>query len=210
MPGILRTRQDILPVKGIQINHVKTAFVERIRRDGRNFLEQGGIGVWRKKTETLLQLVYGNACRVGDYRGLSELLLDLDAQLEPGDVVVADDPRWGTPLLLAHGRDVLDGKRLWESAEPGFQADYLRMLRRLQREEGRRVLWLTSTEAGLGVYPLDIGPVAPVFEDLPFSYRTVVHSARADHFEARDNPRVFGLYEWQAAHAAAPVPTPVE
>lgn len=150
------------------------------------------------------------ACRVGDYRGLSELLLDLDAQLEPGDVVVADDPRWGTPLLLAHGRDVLDGKRLWESAEPGFQADYLRMLRRLQREEGRRVLWLTSTEAGLGVYPLDIGPVAPVFEDLPFSYRTVVHSARADHFEARDNPRVFGLYEWQAAHAAAPVPTPVE
>ena len=70
--------------------------------------------------------------------------------------------------------------------------------------------WLTSTEAGLGVYPLDIGPALPVFEELPFVYRTVVHSARADHFEARESRRVFGLYEWPPARAAAPVATPAE
>lgn len=148
------------------------------------------------------------AYRAGDYTGLSGLLETMDKQIQKRDLVVADDPRWGTPLLLACGRDVLDGQRLWESAEPGMREDYLRMLRRLQREEGRRVLWLTSTAVGVEIYPLDIGPVAPVFEDLSFVYRTVVHSARADHFEARESQRVFGLYEWMAERSAEPVSSP--
>jgi hypothetical protein len=53
-----------------------------------------------------------SAARVGDYKGLTAILRQLDAHLRDGDVVVADDPRWGTPLLLAFGRDVIDGKRL--------------------------------------------------------------------------------------------------
>jgi hypothetical protein len=150
------------------------------------------------------------AFQVGDYVGISELLQTVDGQIQDRDLLVADDPRWGTPLLLARGRDVLDGKRIWGSTDPAFREDYLRMLRRLQREEGRRVLWLTSTEAGLGLYPLDIGPVVPMFENLPFVYRTVVHSARADHFQARDNRRAFGLYEWTAESAADPLWPPPE
>lgn len=159
-----------------------------------------GDGAWHSRA----------AFQVGDYVGLSGLLETVDEQIRERDLVVADDPRWGAPLLLACGRDVLDGKRIWESPDPGFREVYLRMLRRLQREEGRRVLWLTSTEAGLGVYPLDMGPVVPVFEDLPFVYRTVIHGARADHFEARDNRRVFGLYEWSVERAVDPVPFPAE
>ncbi len=178
---------------------------------------RAGRRIWAAAGLLLLALALGDgarhswsAFRVGDYVGLAGLLETVDEQIQERDVIVADDPRWGTPLLLARGRDVLDGKRLWENADPGFREDYLRMLRRLQREEGRRVLWLTSTEAGLGVYPLDIGLALPVFEDLPFVYRTVVHSARADHFEARESRRVFGLYEWPPARAAAPDPTPAE
>jgi len=137
-----------------------------------------------------------DASRVGDYAGLIGVIEKVDVHIQDRDLVVADDPRWGTPLLLMSGRNVLNGKLLWESREPGFSKVYFRMLRRLQREEGYRVLWLTSTDKGRSIYPVDIGPVRSLFEGIPFVNRTVVHSARGNHFAMHENPRTFSLYEW--------------
>lgn len=136
-----------------------------------------------------------SAARVGDYKGLATVLRQLDSHLQVGDVVVADDPRWGTPLLLAFGRDVIDGKRLW-SGDSALQKGYTQMLRRLQREPGRRVLWLTSTDQGPGIYPFRLGEMHPLAAAVPFTYETVAHSARGTGYNTKENHRLFGLHAW--------------
>ena len=60
-----------------------------------------------------------SAAEVGDYVGFRETLATLNRSVRDGDLVVADDPRAATPLLLMYGRDVLDGSRLWKSRSPG-------------------------------------------------------------------------------------------
>lgn len=139
------------------------------------------------------------AMRVGDYRGLTAVVAELDACIGPDDVIVADDPRWGTPLLLACGRDVVNGKLIWESRSDETRSRLLAVLDRLRREEGRRVLWLTSTADALGIYHGDVAAGNVLLKGVPFSYPTVVHSARCETFVTRENRRVFSLYEWKSA-----------
>ena len=139
-----------------------------------------------------------SAAEVGDYVGFREMLATLDRSVRDGDVVVADDPRAGTPLLLMYGRDVLDGSRLWKSGSPEYQKEYLAMLGRLQREQGRRIVWLTSTEVAMGIYPPAIGATTPLTEPLALTYRTVNHSPRAGMFATKENKGRLQLHVWQA------------
>lgn len=139
-----------------------------------------------------------SAAGVGDYVGLRETLATLNRSVRDGDVIVADDSRVGTPLLLLYGRDVLDGSRLWKSSSPGYRKEYLEMLRRLQFEQGRRVVWLTSTEEGLGIYPPALGATSPLTQPLTVTYRTVIHSPRADRFATKESKNLFQLHLWQA------------
>jgi len=138
------------------------------------------------------------AARVGDYVGYRQALATVNASIRAGDVVVADDPRAGTPLLLMHGRDVLDGRPLWKHRDPESLRQYLAMLRRLQIEKGRRILWLTSTGDGLGVYPADIGPVEPLNDPVEVTLRMVIHSPNADGFATREEQRRLQLFVWPA------------
>lgn len=141
------------------------------------------------------------ASRVGDYRGMTAWLESITPHIQPEDVVVADDPLWGTPLLLAAGRDVVNGKLLWNLPQETRCAEFLAMLQRLQYERHGRILWLTSTPSGLDIYPFDLGSVVPLFENRRFGYPTVIHSPRGNHFATRENEQWFSLYSGQPGTA---------
>ena len=139
-----------------------------------------------------------SAARTGDYPGFGRLLASWEQIIEPGAVVVADDPRWGTPLLLAGGRDVVNGRLLWESRDPGFQRRFLEALQRVRETSGRRILWLTSTAKGLGIYPVEWrGDPDPRME-MSYAFHTVIHSARGDEYAVAPQERRFRLYEWES------------
>jgi hypothetical protein len=136
------------------------------------------------------------AARVSDFLGMSAVVEDLDRYLQPGDVLVADDPKWGTPLLLARGRNVLNGKLFWESRSTEYREEFLSVLSSIHDQEGRRVVWLTSTSMATDIYRVEFGDMAPLLEGMEFHYPTVIHSSRADRFAQRMNTVVFGLHVW--------------
>ncbi len=136
------------------------------------------------------------AARVGDYLGISAAVEELERYLQPDDVLVADDPRWGTPLLLARGRDVLNGKLLWESRSTEKREEFLSVLSSIHGQEGRRVVWLTSTSRAMDIYRVEFGELAPLLKGMEFHYPTVIHSSRAERFAKRTNTVVFGLHVW--------------
>lgn len=138
-----------------------------------------------------------SAAEVGDYVGFPEALATLDQSLRDGDVVVADDPRVATPLLLMYGRDVLNGSPLWKSRSPAYQQEYLEMLRRIQSELGRRIVWLSTTREVLGLYPTTIGATTPLTRPQVVSYRTVIQHPKAGRFATKGITRWFQLHQWQ-------------
>ena len=148
------------------------------------------------------------AGRVGDYPGLARTLAALEQALQPGDVVIADDPEWGTPLLLAGGRDVVSGRRLWRSEDPGFQRRYLDALARARRETGRRFLWMTSTGDRLDLYPVELGVAPAPLAEIAYAFHTVNHGERGRTYEVRERQRVFRLYEWDGTYRPRAAPAP--
>jgi len=155
--------------------------------------------VWRVLLGVLVALsLFGglkvgrHAAQVGDYAGLSTVLEELNGQLQQGDVVIADDARWGTPFLLLYNRDVLNGERLLRS---GGDDAFLDVVRRIQARHHGRILWLTSSDAGLGVYPVLHDYTEAVTRRIPFEYRTVIHSAHERRFRMESRRAVFQLHE---------------
>ena len=71
----------------------------------------------------------------------------------------------------------------------------LAVLARL-RGEGWTIRFLTSTEDGLGVYPLPPPGVVTNWSSGPFPVRDVVHSPRATDFELRARNKQLGLFTW--------------
>jgi hypothetical protein len=140
------------------------------------------------------------AARVREYAGMGELLARIDAVLRPGDVVVADDPMWGTPLLLAHGRDVVNGRRLWRGMDPVRGRERLDALADLRAGGGRRVLWLTSTGAELALYPARLGATKLWPAPIPYEFGTVAQGARARTYGTETRRRDFQLHEWDGTY----------
>ena len=136
------------------------------------------------------------AARVGDYPGLSQVLGALEQAADPRAVIVADDPRWGTPLLRAGGREVINGRPLWQSRDPEFQRRFLTGLQRVRERTGRPLLWLTSTAKGLDLYPVELDGVSAPLAEIPYAYHVVVHSARAAQYAVTPQRREFRLQEW--------------
>jgi hypothetical protein len=134
------------------------------------------------------------AARVGDYVGYPAALAELNQLVRDGDVIVADDGRPGACLLLAHGRDVLPGQVLARSGDPTRQEEWLRTLRRLADKPGRRILWLTSTDQGMGWFTNAVGRTRPLSEPVSVRYATVMHGKRVTTFETRSETRPFQLH----------------
>ena len=131
--------------------------------------------------------------KVGDYAGITNLIEALTEKLEPGDVVVADDPRWGTPLFLGEGIDVLNGKHLWENRDADKRTAQLAVLKRLE-STGRRIVWLTSTPMTIGLYPEDLPVRDTLLENWELSYQVIIHSQQANRYARNKITQPFGLF----------------
>src|SRR3954471_22516479 len=58
VPGILAAAQNVFPIKGIQIDHVKTAMVVKIGRALGYFRKECRFWIRHEQPETLLQMVH--------------------------------------------------------------------------------------------------------------------------------------------------------
>ncbi len=145
------------------------------------------------------------AARVGDYRGLVSVLHELAGELQANDLIIADDPRWGTPLTVAYGFDVLNGQHLWQSEFVADNAQRVALIQRWQAAREGRMIWLTSTDQGLDFYPLHWGGDEQLLLERRFSYPTVIHSRRARTFAEQTNERTLRLFvAVPVGHRAAP------
>jgi hypothetical protein len=142
-------------------------------------------------------LIAIDAARVGDYQGIRPLLEAVNAEIEKGDVVIADDPRWGTPLALMYGRDAVNGRLLWRKEDEAFRREFMSVLSRLREEKGRRVVWLTSTRDGMSIYNLPSETFTLRREFSPVVYHTVRHSDRGRSFASDEHDKVLAIYDWE-------------
>jgi len=109
-----------------------------------------------------LALPFANIDRARDavirteFNGLPEVLARVANNFEPGDIVVADHYKWGTPLRFLFGVAVLNGETLWEKdSTSAKRADAMNALYEAAGR-GHRVLFLTSTGQGLACYRHEI------------------------------------------------------
>ncbi len=131
-----------------------------------------------------------------EFDGASAVLEKVAAQIEPNDIVVADQFRWGTPLRFIYGKRILNGELF--HAEPGSD----RMRRALAaldrlRGEGYRIRFLTSTADGMGVFPEPVEPVTRDWTAPPFLLRDLAHSSDKPGFRMRERTKEFGLFTWK-------------
>jgi hypothetical protein len=164
----------------------------------------GRLGPARKGAALLLVLALclsvstksRNAWSRVEYEGISAALSAVAQKIDERDIVIADDPRWGTPLVFIYGRQVLNGKHFWRRRSTREMELGLRGLNRL-REEGRRIRFLTTTETkGLAIYPLVVEPVVLDWESGPFVLEEIVHSSRATNFVTREKTYNLRLFTW--------------
>ncbi len=137
-----------------------------------------------------------SAAIVGDYQGMAAVMKSINEELDDRDVVVADDARWGTPLLLYFEREVINGSLLWQSGDEAYRERFLKALRRIHASPDRRIVWLTSLPKEMDVYPFYVGATTPLSEIRELEYPTVIHSHRGSHFATRNNERSFRLHVW--------------
>jgi hypothetical protein len=133
-----------------------------------------------------------NAWRTTEYDGAIVVLEEMAKQIAPGDIVVADHFWWGTPLMLVHGKQVLNGERLWRTDGVDSQPDLLQGLLRY----GGRIRFLTTTTQGLEVYPFAVGPVVLDWSSGPSAFREIAHHATPGDFKTRVREHEFRLYSW--------------
>lgn len=135
-----------------------------------------------------------HAVRGSEYDGVSSRLAELAARIQPSDLVLSDHFKWGTPLAFVYGKQVLDGTQLYGKRGDTLMPAALAAMARF-RAEGWRVLMVTSTESGLGVYPREVKGARLVWAGSPFIVKEVVHSSGARDFMRREKTVVFRLYE---------------
>ncbi len=130
------------------------------------------------------------------YNGLGAALQAVADRIDPSDVVITDHPAWGTPLALVHGRNVLSGQadRSPRDNGEGIAAILPGLAARLHAG-GRRILCLTSTDAGLSVFPFPDPSIATLLWEGPvFPYQVMVQHAAARQFKLQTRSVRFRLY----------------
>lgn len=131
-----------------------------------------------------------------EFQGVSSVLARAADEIGGNDVVIVDSPRWGTPLALVHGKEVLNGKHLWRRKSAEEREIGLAALARLHRE-GRSIRFLTSTKGpGLDIYPFPIEPVTLDWESGDFALEEIIHSRRATDFVVSEKTHHLRLYTW--------------
>ncbi len=139
-----------------------------------------------------------DAFRRIEFQNLDARIAEVAAQVGDEAIVVSDDPRWGTPLALLHGRRVVNGKKLWDDKTGEVWRVSLAHLHGA-RAKGP-VYFFTSLENGLAIYP-ELPPHRLVWEGAPFAMDRIDHHPRAKGFSASPMSRRFRLYELTDAPA---------
>jgi len=133
------------------------------------------------------------AWRSSEYDGTRLALQQVAAQVQAGDLVVADHFMWATPLALAHGVHVLNAEPLL--ARRGDPAQARRFLAS-QAANGARVVFLASTASGLDEWPAFFRSARPFGDPVPLAYRERVQHRSNRSFECREKSRLLQLYAW--------------
>jgi hypothetical protein len=130
-----------------------------------------------------------------EHDGLTGLLAEVADRTKPGDIIVADHFRWGTPLRFLYDRTVINGELFLDPRKFGRMPQALQVLASLGAQ-GHRIRFLVSTEADIGVFPVTPSPVTLDWESPEWRDREVVHSPRARRVELKEKTRRFRLYTW--------------
>jgi hypothetical protein len=130
-----------------------------------------------------------------EFNGITPVLAAAAGRIDDADIVVADHPWWGTPMLLTHGKQMLNGRHFYRREDEGTMQTGLAALARLHRE-GKCIRFLTSTEEGLGVYPDEVSPVTLDWSSDRIALEEISHHPRGNGFQTRHRQLVFRLYTW--------------
>lgn len=150
----------------------------------------------------VLTIVIGSQARLlrdawthTELNGLTAALAEVNAELQPNDIVIADHFRWGTPLRLIWNRPVINGEPFWHE---GAGDRWLRAQAELEAWEaaGHRVLLLASTDAGAGRFGPEYAGAAPLFGPRTVMISDLVHRQEATGFVPRKRSKHFALYRW--------------
>jgi len=145
------------------------------------------------------------ACTRTEHNGIIVALKDVADQIGQDDIVVVDHPAWGMPLALVHGKQVLNARHFYRRGRETATAG-MSVLWRLARQ-GRRVRFLTCTEAGMGVYPVRLRGVRQDWASPPFKHRVIAHHRLASDFVLRERTKVFRLHSLIVPQVFGPVRT---
>jgi hypothetical protein len=134
-----------------------------------------------------------------EYDGLSARLAEAAAKVGPRDVLVVDRFAYGVPLRFLHGRHVINGERMAETADASEVERIVRGLWCLQCR-GWTVRLMTVTPRGLGNLPFVPAGARLDWRSEPFVLREIEHSDRVADFRIRHLPMRIALYTWDTAN----------
>lgn len=134
-----------------------------------------------------------DAWRTPDYAGIREPLERVAQQLHDGDIVLCDHFRWGTPLAMVFGKNVINGERIWAVAD---EDRVRRAVALVQGHAGTNlnVCFLTSTGRALDLYGGDLPPVERTWTSEGFTVHHIQHHRRSRTFTARPFEVNFQLF----------------
>jgi hypothetical protein len=129
-------------------------------------------------------------------RGVDNALQTIAAQVETDDIVIAAQPRWGTPLALTYDRQVLDGRPLWRGEPVDRATAALSTFHRLAKE-GYRIKFLNTAanpeDDTMGVYPVHI-PAKLIWASDAVTYETIIQHPKLTEYALRGKTIYFQLY----------------
>ncbi|MBU1693978.1 MAG: hypothetical protein KKC51_08440 [Verrucomicrobia bacterium] len=131
-----------------------------------------------------------------EHDGLTGILAEIADHTKSSDIIVADHFRWGTPLRFLYDRTVINGELFLEPRKFARMPEALQVLASLNAQ-GRRIRFLVSTEADVGVFPVVPSPITLDWESPEWLDREIVHSPRAQRVELKEKTRRFRLYTWE-------------
>ncbi len=116
-----------------------------------------------------------------DHEGISRELTQVAQHIHADDIVISDHFRWGTPLALAYGKNVINGERLWSTRD----AAIIRHATTLVQEGAGKdhdVYFLTSTGDALGIYLGAIPETVRVWTSTPWKTQRIAHHKNSRTF----------------------------
>jgi hypothetical protein len=136
-----------------------------------------------------------NAWSHVEYIGLYKKLSILTEQITDNDIVISDHFLWATPLTLCFDRQVLNGVQLWNnpsSEEITAARNFLYSM----HSKRHRILLLTSTEAGIDIFPDFLHNAQSIMSPIDYSYNLIAHHRNSNGFNTSRKYSQFLLSEW--------------